>query len=146
MRRRQLIIGAAVAVVVVGGAVAGFALLRGDGDDSPELTRSDTEGTVAEPADQAFRDGVAALDQALNQAPDDPAQLPDYVASNVTPVVTAIRDNLPHGDAGTQVETVLDAVDQATTSGDPAAFDTPAFAGAQAAMYPYVADACDYGL
>jgi hypothetical protein len=146
MKRRRVIIGAAVAVVVVGVAVAGIALLGGDGDDSPELTKADTEGTVAEPADQAFCDGVAALDQALNQAPDDPEQLAAYVASNVTPAVAAVRDNLPDGDAGSQVATVLDAVDQATTSSDPAAFDTPAFAGAQAAMYPYVADACDYGL
>jgi hypothetical protein len=146
MRRRRVIIGAAVAVVVVGGAVAGFALLGGDDEGPPELTKAEPEETVAEPADQAFCDGVASLDQALSQAPDNPDELAAYVAANVTPTVAAIREAMPRGEVGPQVDTVLAAVDAATTSGDPAAFDTPEFASAQAAMYPYVADACDYGL
>jgi hypothetical protein len=146
MRRRRVIIGAAVAAVVVGGAVAGIALLGGDDGGAPELTKSSPEESVAEPVDQAFCDGVAALDEALSQAPDNPDELAAYVAASVTPAVAAVRDALPSGEVGIQVATVLDAVDQATTSGDPAAFDTPEFAGAQAAMYPYVADACDYGL
>ncbi len=146
MRRRRVIIGAAVAVVVVGGAIAGFALLSGDDASPPELTKAQPEDTVAEPADQAFCDGVATLDQALSQAPDNPDELAAYVAANVTPTVAAIRAALPAGEVGPQVSTVLDAVDQATTSGDPAAFDTPEFASAQATMYPYVADACGYGL
>jgi hypothetical protein len=146
MRRRRVIIGAAAAAVVVGGAIAGFVLLGGDDDGAPELTKAEPEETVAEPVDQAFCDGVAALDQALSQAPENPDELAAYVAANVTPTVAAIRGVLPAGEVGPQVKTVLDAVDQATTSGDPAAFDTPEFASAQATMYPYVAEACDFGL
>jgi hypothetical protein len=83
---------------------------------------------------------------ALTQAPDDPAALGGYVAERITPAVAAVRGALPRAEAAADVEVVLAAVEQATSSGDGAAFDTPDFAASQARYYPYVAEACDYPL
>jgi hypothetical protein len=83
---------------------------------------------------------------ALAQAPDDPAALGGYVAERITPAVAAVRGALPRAEAAADVEVVLAAVEQATSSGDGAAFDTPDFAASQARYYPYVAEACDYPL
>jgi hypothetical protein len=47
-------------------------------------------------------------------------------------------------EAAPDVEAVLGAVEQATASGDGAAFDTPDFAAAQGRYHPYVAEACYY--
>jgi hypothetical protein len=87
---------------------------------------------------------MTALDQALAQPPDDPAQMPAYVAERITPALSSIRANLPDHEVASDVEAVLAAVEDAAETGDDTAFDSPAFARAQAAVYPYVAEACDY--
>jgi hypothetical protein len=145
-RRRRLAL--AGAGLLVAGLVAGLVAWRVgvfDEDEAPpDLTRATPPASAATPVDPGFCDGVTTLDQALTQVPDSPDLAAAYVAEKVTPTVAAVRAAMPPGDVGAQVETVLAAVESAAGSGDPAAFDSPEFAAAQAGMYPYVAQACGY--
>ncbi len=148
MRRRWvMVLGGVAALAVLVGVVA-FATGAFDSDEEPEdrLTQSSPGETAAEPASVEFCAGVTQLDTALTQVPDDPAQFGTFVAEQITPTVAAIRAALPRSETAPDAEAVLTAVEQAAATGDGAAFDTPAFAAAQARYYPYVAEACDYPL
>jgi uncharacterized cupredoxin-like copper-binding protein len=139
------VLGIGLAVVAVAAAGYGaYRLVAGDGGAPPTLTRATPPASPAEPVDPKFCEGISALDKLLAQAPADPKLVGQYVAKAVTPTVATIRKVAPGGRMAPQVDTVLATVEKAATTGDAAAFDSPAFAAAQGTMYPYVADTCHY--
>jgi hypothetical protein len=146
--RRGRVLGIGLALVAVAVVATGYGAFQwvaaGSRDAPPVLTRASPPASPTQALDPAFCEGVTALDQALARAPDDPKQVAAYVAKSVTPSVKAIRAAAPGGQIAPQIDTVLATVEKAATSGDATAFDSPAFAAAQGAMYPYVADTCHY--
>ncbi|HET6948933.1 MAG TPA: hypothetical protein VFI47_01055 [Acidimicrobiales bacterium] len=145
MRQR---VGIAAVVVLVVAAVAGlvaYGLGVFDGDDepaAPDLVDSPATTDPVPTAVPAFCDGMAALDAAVAQAPDDPAVFPAFVTDTLTPTVATVRGAVPDQIAP-EVERLLTAV-EASAAGDDSGFDDPAYAAAQGEVYPYVAAACGY--
>jgi hypothetical protein len=132
-----------VVLAVVGGLVAsGLGVFDGDDEAAPRLVDSPGTTQPAPTAEPAFCDGMAALDLALAQSPDDPAVYPAFVADTLAPAVAAVRGAEPERVAA-GVERLLTAV-EASAAGDDSGFDDPAYAAAQGEVYAFLAGACGY--
>ncbi len=92
-------------------------------------------------AGAAFCDAFVAIDTAMASAPEDPSQMADYVAENITPNVEAIRANLP-SEVADEVTVMIDAVETVASTGDFSAFESPEFGAASGVVYPYLEDGC----
>jgi hypothetical protein len=136
---------AAVVVVVlalVGGLVAYGLGVFDDDEAAPRLVDSPGTTEPAPTAEPAFCEGMAALDLALSQSPDDPAVYPAFVADTLAPTVAAVRGAEPEPIAA-GVERLLTAV-ESSAAGDDSGFDDPGYAAAQGEVYPFLAEACGY--
>jgi hypothetical protein len=139
--------GAALAgLIVVGlGACGG-----GDDDESSsETTESEgeatTETSAAEGIDiQTFCDGFTAVDKAFFGLPNDPDAMAAFVEANITPYIEPTVANAPP-DLADGVQVMFDALDEALTESDFAAFGAPEYVAAQTEVYPQLAEVCGLG-
>jgi hypothetical protein len=117
------------------------------GDDDTEAADDVTATTDAPTSDAgpdggAFCDGLVGIEQAFREAHEDEAEIPAFVEERIEPNLALIGDNKP-ADIAEQVNTMTDAVERVTTTGDFTAFETPEFLAASEAVYSSLDDACD---
>jgi hypothetical protein len=123
--------------IALAGTLAVTALAACGDDTDDEATGDTARASASEAGGNAeFCDAFLALDQAFAQAPEDPAQIEDFAAENITPNLTAARETVPD-ELSSDVATMADAVDTFVAGGgDFAALDTPEFAEAAGRVYP----------
>lgn len=137
----------AAAVLLSGLLVAGLGACGGDDDDDAAGSGGgdgSTDLTAAAPTAAAdFCEGFHGLDQAFAQAPEDPAELPTFIAEQVDPNLALVEANIPtEVEAG--VTTMVETVEGVKASGDMSAFQTEEFAAAQSEVYPFLAEGCGW--
>jgi hypothetical protein len=132
------------AVVLAGMLVVGLgACGDDDGDDAADAASPAEDAELAAAEDnQEFCDAFTATDQAMTSAPEDPAELEAYAATEITPHLGTVRDTVPDVLAE-PVGVMVDAVETMLADGDFGAFETPEFSAAQGEVYPALGDTCD---
>jgi hypothetical protein len=120
------------------------------GDDDKPEARSDNdsdEGTgltaAAPTASAEFCEGFRNLDVAFANAPEDPSELPAFVAEQVDPNLALVEENIPTQVSG-GVSTMVTTVEQVKESGDTSLFESPEFMSAQGEVYPFLAEGCGW--
>jgi hypothetical protein len=138
----------AASMALVGLLVAGLGACGGDDDTADE--GGSGSGSSSAPAEEAtggdvdaFCENFIAIDEAVANAPQDPAELEAYLADSVMPVAEETRDNAPE-ELAEPVGVMIDALDTLAQTGDASAFDDPAFIDAQAEVYPALGETCGY--
>ena len=111
--------------------------------DPPATDPPAADAPVSAGASPEFCDAFVGVDVAFQQAPsDDPDAIGPYVEAEILPRLETIRAHLP-GDVADEVTVLADAVEAVATTGDFSAMESPAFASAQATVYPWLGEGCD---
>ena len=109
-----------------------------------EATPSGNEVTAAEDesGNESFCEGFLGIEAAFAEAPEDEAEIPEFVAQRIDPNLALIDGNEP-ADIAEEVTTMTAAIEEVTSTGDFAAFETPEFLAASEAVYSSLDDTCD---
>ena len=87
-------------------------------------------------------DALAGLGAAMGEMPQDPEQIPAFVADELVPLTTTLAEQLD-GDAAAAAATVDEAYQAMATSGDLSAMEDPAIEEAQRTIGAALHEGCD---